>query len=90
MSIYLGNTQFDQVEERLGYKLTEDDKIIWDEFHSNNADLAEKDSCFHVFDIPTCIVFKGEAAKQAIIKIFTPDKIVKTIGQFMVYEQPAK
>lgn len=68
MNIYLGNISFSEVEEKLGYKLTEDDKIIWDEHHSQNADLKEKESCFHVFDIPRCIVFKGEKAKKEISK----------------------
>ncbi len=87
MNIYLGNTQFHQVEERLGYKLTEADKELWDKFHNNSADLSGMESCFHVFDIPTCIKFKGQAAMEAIIKMFTPEKIVKPIGKFMVYEQ---
>ena len=87
MNIYLGNIVFNQVEDMLGYKLTEEDKVVWDEYHSSNADLQGKESCFHVFDMPRCITFRGEKAKEAIIKMFTPDKITKSIGTFMVYEQ---
>lgn len=85
--MYLGNIQFHQVEESLGYKLNEADKAIWDEFHSSRADLSEKPSCFHVFDIPRCIHFRGEPAKKAIMKMFTPDKITNPVGRFQVYER---
>lgn len=87
MDIYLGHIRFDQVEEMLGYKLNEDDKKLWDEYQNDSADLSGKETSFHCFDIPKCIVFKGEKAKDAIIKMFTPEKITKVIGRFMVYEQ---
>lgn len=83
----LGNIQFSQVESMLGYKLTKEDEEIWNKFHCNNANLEGKSSCFHVFHIPTCIVFKGEEAKKSILKMFTPEKIVKQLGEFAVYEQ---
>jgi hypothetical protein len=83
----LGNTAFSQVEERLGYKLTDADKELWDKFHCSNADLSGKESGFHIFDIPTCIVFRGEDAKNAILEMFTPDKITKSIGTFQVMQQ---
>ena len=86
MNIRLGNTTFTQVEERLGYKLNKEDEVLWDKFHCGSADLSEKKECFHVFDIPTCIIFKGENAKNAIIKMFTSNKITKKIGKFAVYE----
>ncbi len=87
MSIYLGNIRFDQVEATLGYRLTDEDKATWNEFHSNAADLSDKPSSFHVFDIPRCIQFKGEPAKQAILKMFTSDKLVNPMGKFQVYEK---
>ncbi len=87
MNVYLGNLQFNEMESHLGYKLTAEDKISWDKYHINNADLIGKESGFHVFDIPRCIVFKGEEAKNAILKIFTPEKIVETKGKIQVYEQ---
>ena len=83
MSIYLGNIQFDQVEEKLGYRLNEDDRKIWLKYHSQKADL--NDNTFHVFNMPLCIHFKGQEAKNAILKMFTPDKITKTIGEFRVH-----
>lgn len=86
MNIYLGNITFNQVEDMLGYALTKEDKELWDKYHNENADLSGMDSSFHVFDMPRCIQFKGEDAKNAIIKMFTPDKIVKSMGKFMVYE----
>lgn len=86
MNIYLGDIQFNEVEEKLGYKLTNEDKKIWDEYYCDYADLSKKESCFHVFDMPRCIKFKGDAAKQAILKMFTPDKLVKSLGKFAVYE----
>ena len=85
MSIWLGNILFDQVEEDLGYKLNEEDRKLWNQFHDNSADLSGKESCFHVFYLPTCIHFKGKEAKEAIIKMFTPEKIVKSMGTFKVY-----
>ena len=84
MNIYLGNTQFNQVEERLGYRLTEEDKVLWAKYHSQNADLSGKESCFHIFDMPTCIQFKGEPAKNAIMKMFTPEKLINPMGKFEV------
>ena len=86
MSIYLGNIRFDQVEEKLGYKLTELDREIWDKYHNDKTDLSGMESSFHVFDIPTCIQFKGEGAKNAILDMFKPGKIVKAVGKFQVYE----
>ena len=86
MSIYLGNITFSQVEEKLGYKLTEEDEALWDKFHSNNANLSKAESCFHIFDIPRCIQFKGEAAGAALLKIFTPEKITNPVGEFRVYK----
>jgi len=85
MDIWLGNIQFDQVEDKLGYKLTDDDKKLWDKYHCSNADLSGKESCFHVFDMPVCIHVKGEPAKDAILKMFTNDKLVKSLGEFRVY-----
>ncbi len=90
MSIWLGNVQFNQVEKMLGYQLNEKDKKLWDKYHSNIADLSDKESCFHIFVIPRSIQFKGEKAKEAIIKMFTPDKITKSIGEFGVYEKEEK
>ena len=90
MNIYLGNIQFSEVEEKLGYRLTGDDKKIWDEFHSDHANLDEKESCFHVFDMPRCICFKGNPAKEALLKMFTPDKIIKSVGRFAVYDYSTK
>jgi extradiol dioxygenase family protein len=87
MSIFLGNIQFNQIREHLGYQLREDDKLIWEQYHNNSADLSCKESSFHVFDIPKCIQFKGEAAKQAILTMFTPDKLVESKGRFKVYEK---
>ncbi len=87
MNIYLGNIQFDEIENKLGYRLTEEDKKIWKEFHCDAADLSGKESCFHVFDMPRCIKFKGEGAKSAILKMFTSDKLVNPIGRFQVLEQ---
>lgn len=87
MNIYLGNLQFNQIESHLGYKLTEEDKILWNKYHIDNADLLGKESGFHVFDMPCCIKFKGEEAKNAILKMFTPEKIVEAKGIFHVYEQ---
>ena len=49
MNIYLGNVTFNRVFEETGYKLTEEDKKIWNKYHSNKADLSEKESCFHIF-----------------------------------------
>jgi hypothetical protein len=87
MNIYLGNIQFNETEEKLGYKLSDDDKILWDKYHNHLADLSGMESSFHVFDIPRCIKFKGEEAKNAILKMFTPDKNTNPIGRFTVYEQ---
>ena len=84
MSIYLGNIQFNQVLEHLGYQLNEEDKVIWSKFHNNNADLTGKESSFHVFDMPKEIHFKGEDAKNAIMQMFTPDKLVESKGTFRV------
>lgn len=87
MNIYFGNTTFDQVRDRLGYQLTEDDRKTWEMYHSQAADLSDKPSCFHVFHLPPCIHFKGEDAKKAILKMFTPEKLVEPKGTFAVMEK---
>lgn len=87
MNIYLGNTTFDQVRERLGYQLTEEDREIWNKYHNNSADLSGMDQCFHIFDMPTEIHFKGEEAKNAIIKMFSHEKLVEPKGKFRVCQK---
>jgi len=84
----LGNIQFNEVESRLGYKLDDDDKVLWNKYHENLADLGKssKESCFHIFDIPTCIIFKGLEAEEAILKMFTQDKLINPMGKFSVME----
>ena len=81
----LGNVTFSRVEEELGYRLTEADKVIWDKYHSDNTSL--RDNSFHIYDMPLCIVLKGEEAKEAILNMFTSDKIVNPLGTFTVYEE---
>jgi len=87
MNISLGNITFNEVREKLGYQLTEEDKIIWDKYHNEKADLSDMENCFHVFDMPRAIHFKGEEAKNVIIKMFTPDKLVESKGKFAVCEK---
>ena len=84
MNIYLGNTTFEQVRERLGYQLTEDDRKIWNKYHNSKADLSGMDSSFHIFNIPKEIHFKGEEAKNAILQMFTPEKCIESLGTFQV------
>jgi len=83
--MFLGNLQFHQVKEFLGYELNEEDKKVWNKYHNDKANLDGMNSCFHVFLFPTCIVVKGNDANIAIKKIFTPDKIVEPKGEFRVY-----
>ena len=82
MNIYLGNVTFDKVFEKTGYRLNEEDREIWNKYHSNKADLSERDSCFHIFSMPLEIHFKGNDAKEALFKMFTPDKCVEEKGYF--------
>jgi len=82
MNIYLGNVTFDSVLKETGYKLTKEDKKIWEKYHSNKADLSENESCFHIFSMPLEIHFKGDDALDALLKMFTPDKIVEDKGEF--------
>ena len=83
MNIYLGNTSFDQVRERLGFLLTEEDRIIWNKYHNDSADLSGMESSFfHIFDMPTEIHFKGKEAMEAVIKMFTSDKLLEPKGTF--------
>jgi hypothetical protein len=84
MGIYLGNLQFDQIREHFGYQLTEEDRKLWNKYHNPKADLSGMESSFHVFHIPTEIHVKGEPAKEALLKMFTPDKLVEPMGEFEV------
>lgn len=74
MNIRLGNVQFDEILDKTGFQLVESDRELWNKYHNNKADLSGMETSFHVFDIPRCIVFKGEDAKNAILEMFTPDK----------------
>lgn len=81
MRVYFGNVTFNKVLEETGYKLTEEeDKKLWDKYHSDKADLSDKESCFHIFSMPLVIHFKGDEAKEALLKMFTPDKCVEPKG----------
>lgn len=86
MNIYLGNITFGQVREKLGYQLTDEDKVLWDKYHNEQADLSGMESSFHVFEIPLSIRFKGNAAKEAILAMFTNDKFVEPKGRIHVGE----
>lgn len=87
MSILLGNIQFDEVREKLGYQLTEQDRAVWDKYHNNSADLSGMDSSFHVFDIPRAIYFRGDEAKNALLSMFSCDKLVEPKGQIGVFSR---
>lgn len=87
MNIYLGNITFDQVRNKLGYQLTDEDKVLWDKYHNEQADLSGMESSFHVFEIPLSIHFKGNAAKEAIFTMFTNDKFVEPKGRIHVGEK---
>lgn len=87
MGIVLGNVLFDEIEGRTGYRLTEEDRKLWDQYHNPNADLSGKESSFHVFDIPLCIHFRGEGAKSAILSMFTSEKLIEPKGKFTVHEK---
>lgn len=81
----LGNVQFEQVKELMGFDLNENDKIIWNKYHNQNADLEGKKESFHVFLMPLCIVVKGDKAIEAIKKIFDNKKLVEPKGEIQVY-----
>ena len=88
MSIRMGNVQFEQVERVLGYRLNKDDEKLWNEYHCNDASLNNSEqNAFHIFDMPKCIVFKGKEMGNIILKMFTKDKMVKSLGAFQVYKQ---
>jgi hypothetical protein len=87
MYIRLGNITFSQVRARMGFELTEADKLLWDKFHNDTANLTGKESCFHIFDMPLCIVIKGEEALTAVQAIFSSDKLVEPMGEIPCYLQ---
>ena len=82
--MYLGNVTFNKVFEETFYKLTEEDRKMWNIYDSNKADLSEKDSCFHIFSIPLEVHFKGDESKEALLNIFTPDKCIEAKGHFNI------
>lgn len=84
MDIYFGNVTFNKVLDKTGYKLTEKDKELWDKYYSENADLSEKESCFHIFENPLCIMTKGNDALDAVLKMFSYDKHVANKGSFYI------
>ena len=84
MNILFGNVTFDKVFEETGYKLTEEDRKIWNKYHCNKSDLSEKENCFHIFSMPLEIHFKGDEAKDALFKIFTSEKCIEAKGYFNV------
>lgn len=79
MNIYLGNIDFDDIEENYGYKLNEEDRLLWNKYYNHKADLSGMEQCFHCFEIPKCIIVKGNDAFEAIKTIFTKDKLIKGI-----------
>ena len=87
MNIYLGNIQFDEIREKLGFELTEEDRKLWEKYYNSNADLSGKENCFHVFDMPRCIHFKGDETGKVILKMFSRDKLVQPMGKIQVYQK---
>ena len=85
MNIYFGNVTFDLVLRETGFQLTEEDKVFWDKYNSSKADLSEKKSCFHIFSHPLRIHFKGDEAKEALIKMFAPEKCIEPKGYIDLY-----
>lgn len=89
MKFYIcpGEIKFDEVEEKMGYKLTEEDKEIWNKFYCRDANISKSEmkNCFHIFENPLCVNIKGEEAMEAIEKMFTKDKQIKDI-EFLIFK----
>ena len=86
MSALLGTVNFEDVEVYYGYKLTETDKKIWDEYFNQCADFSDAKSSFFCVEHPPCIIYKGESALRAIKQIFTKDKKIKNTECIFVLE----
>lgn len=67
MGIYLGNLSLENIEDRLQFKLTEEEKEELNKYRCQHADI-EKDT-WHCFDIPFLIYCNGKAF-DVVMKIF--------------------
>ena len=70
--IYLGNLTIQQMEERLGITLSDDERDRLNalrEEYCNNVAGNEK---IHVYDIPFCIECGNPSARKTVIDILTP------------------
>lgn len=85
MAICRGFVPFQDVEEALGYRLTPEDEILWNQFYAQKADLSDKESCFMAFYTPRVIIIKGEPAKEALLAMFTPNKKVSSKMLFRIF-----
>lgn len=64
MAIYLGNLSLEQIEQRLGISLTEEERKAFDH-HQELANVTEPND-WHCFDIPFMIVCGTKAKAEKI------------------------
>lgn len=72
MSIYLGNLSVEQMENRLGIILSEEErdklKSLREEYCANVAGNEK----IHIYDIPFCIECGNPSARKTVIGILAP------------------
>jgi len=71
MNIYLGNLSVEQIEQRLGIELTENNRK---ELRSSRQEKASgiESNKWHCFDIPFTIVCGGKHFAEKLTKMLTP------------------
>lgn len=71
MTIYLGNLTINQMEQRLGITLTDDERKFFLSTHKDNCNSLGSDE-WHCYDIPFMFAAGSVAFLKRCIKILSP------------------
>lgn len=85
MNIKLGNLTIFQFEERIGHKLSEEDRDWLKEHKQENAQHIKKNK-LHIFDIPFCIIVGSEISNDLVEMLKKYDDIKQFKEELQILE----
>ena len=72
MSIFLGNLTVSQMENRLGIKLTDEERTELESCHEDTCDKVQGNDVWHCYDIPFEMVVGSKTVADKVYKILFP------------------
>lgn len=73
--LFLGNLSIKELEERTGYKFSDEDKNVLERHRQDKADVEINSDKFHIFDMPFQIHVGVEFKEELLIILLKYEKI---------------